>query len=198
MPAAQAKLPKAEHGFVVEAGSLGGHYNRGQILPDDAFPEDRMTHFLARGAIRVATEEDVAAANAVPTGLPALGSTDEPPGTPMALFEEEKTRRDAEIEALEAKIQELEEARSTDLEVMERHARIQQEAMERIGALEAAGSGHSGASSTATNTEGSGTTEGGGEPSEPVDPAKQAAAAQTAAAEATKPSGVQVRGRAGS
>ena len=189
MPASKDKLPRAEHGFVVTSGSLGGQYFSGQIVPEDAFPEERMTHFLAKGAIRVATEEDVAAANAVPTGLSAVGSSDEAQGTPMALFEQEVQRRDAEIEDLKARLEQMQEARDRDLEIMERHAQVQEEALHRIGALEAMNTGHSGASSTATNTPTSGATAGGGEPSEPVDPAKQAAADDKPA------SNVSVRGR---
>jgi hypothetical protein len=194
----------ADKQYVVTAGSIGGEHKTGAIIPADAYPQERMAHFLARGAIKVATEEDIQRHEAEVRGIAALGSTDAGTMTPMAIFEQEKASRDAEIQGLEARIRELEERNDRELPRLQENAELQEAAMEELGTLPLAG-GHSGAASTAENTAESGKTEGGGEPSEPVDPARQSAReAQTAEkdAEANKPSadkpGVSVRGRSSS
>lgn len=166
---------KADLGYVVTTGSIGGHYNRGAIIPEDAYPEGRMAQFIAKGIIRPASQADVDTFNATPTGLAAVGSTDESAMTPTALVEQERAVREAQIDNLQAQIDELKRQIGEDLPAQMDHAQLQEAAMEEAGLI-VADTGHSGAASTAENTPTSGATEGGGEPSEPVDPKKQTAA----------------------
>jgi hypothetical protein len=166
-------------GFVVLAGSIGGHFNKGDIIPEDALPEERMAQFIARGIIRPASQADVDAYNAIPTGLAAVGSTDEGAMTPTALVEQERAVRESQIDNLQGQIDELKRQIGEDLPVQMKHAQLQEAAMEEADLI-VAETGHSGAASTADNTSTSGATVGGGEPSEPVDPKKQTAAERRA------------------
>lgn len=117
-------------GYVVVSGTIGGQYARGSIIPDKAFPEERLAHWVARGAIRPATDEDVTAAVGVqPSGAPRdIGSLNEVL-TPTQFASLSAAAREAEIQATKDRLELLEsthdEATDREMEL----AKAQESAM---------------------------------------------------------------------
>lgn len=50
-------------GYVVLCGNIGGVYARGSIIPEGAFTDERIAHWMTREVVRKANEDDIAAVN---------------------------------------------------------------------------------------------------------------------------------------
>jgi hypothetical protein len=100
----------AERGYVVLTGTIGGQYARGSIIPPDAFEKERVNHWVARGVIRRANEDDIEAAKGIqPSGsLLDTGSQVDVP-TPTETVKAQLAAKHSEIGQLRARIESLEE-----------------------------------------------------------------------------------------
>jgi TolA-binding protein len=127
----------AERGYVVLSGTIGGQYARGSIVPPKAFEEDRINHWIARGVIRRANEDDVEAAKGIqPSGsLLDTGSRVEAP-SPTEAVHAQLAAKHSEIGQLRARIESLEEeVKELEGEELSR-AKEQEEAVKKAAEAE--------------------------------------------------------------
>lgn len=132
---------KTGHGYVVQSGTLGGEYARGSIVPEGRFEDERIDHWVAKGVIRRATDEDIEAAKGIqPSGsILDTGSRAEVL-TPEEQATANKSAREAEILATEQRLERLkkehEEATSVEEERAKEQTRAMEAAKERLGTAE--------------------------------------------------------------
>jgi len=124
-------------GYVVTRGSIGGVYDEGAVFAADAYPQDRITMWLAKGVIRAATQEDVDRFEGRPTGLQALGSTAVVAPTPLEQARLDAAGRRAEIEALEVRLAKLREADAELTKREQEQAQAQEAALAELTAAPA-------------------------------------------------------------
>jgi hypothetical protein len=123
-------------GYVVLSGTIGGQYAKGTIIPEGKFPDERINHLVARQAIRRANDEDVEAAQGLqPSGSPRdTGSLAFNP-TPTEVAANDAAARQAEIYALELRLEHL---KQVDEELTNREATRAQEHQDAIEAAKEA------------------------------------------------------------
>jgi len=125
-------------GYVVLSGTIGGEYARGSIVPEDRFEEDRINHWVARGVIRRANEDDIEAAKGIqPSGSVIDTGSRAPSLTPEEQAAAAKGARVSEINRLEALVEQLkkedEEATKREEAVAKEQTRAMKAANEALG-----------------------------------------------------------------
>ena len=121
----------AGRGYVVLSGTIGGEYARGSIVPEGRFDDERIDHWVAKGVIRRANEDDIEAAK----DIQPSGSITDTGSRTQALTPEEqvaanRAARESEIVALEARVERLKRENEEANEREEALAREQTRAME--------------------------------------------------------------------